>query len=168
MNRAVSICIRLEDAGCTVLEFLRRRFTYHDPNRWEALIREGKVLLNGTPPLPDAQLKPQDTVAYVGFDEAEPPVSIDYDILFEDDALLVVNKPGNLPCHPGGRYFKHTLWHLLSRRYDTAPLCFVNRIDRETSGIVLVAKTPFAAKDCGRQFAAGAEKVGLTACHRYI
>jgi RluA family pseudouridine synthase len=155
MNRKVSIRIRVEDAGCPVLEFLCRRFTYHDRNRWEALIREGKVFLNGRPSLPDAFIQAQDTLTYVGFDETEPPVSVDYDILFEDDALLVINKPGNLPCHPGGRYFKHTLWHLLTTRYEAALLFLVNRIDRETSGIVLLAKTPSAAKDCGRQFAAG-------------
>jgi RluA family pseudouridine synthase len=154
-NRNVSIRIRVEDAGWTVLEFLSRRFTYHDRNRWETIIREGKVWLNGKPPFSDTFLKPQDILAYVGFDETEPPVRIDYDILYEDEVLLVVNKPANLPCHPGGRYFKHTLWHLLTVRYDPAPLYFVNRIDRETSGMVLVAKSPLAARDCGRQFAAG-------------
>lgn len=142
-NRNVSIRIRVEDAGCTVLEFLSRRFTYHDRNRWETIIREGKICLNGKPPFPDTFLKPQDILAYVGFDETEPPVRIDYDILYEDEVLLVVNKPANLPCHPGGRYFKHTLWHLLTVRYDPAPLYFVNRIDRETSGMVLVAKSPW-------------------------
>lgn len=155
MNRRASIRIRAEDAGRTVLDFLSHRFTYHDRNRWEALIRAGNICLNGKSPLPDLPLKMRDMLTYEGFDEIEPPVSFDYDILFEDDALLVVNKPGNLPCHPGGRYFKHTLWHLLTIRYEGMPLYFVNRIDRETSGIVLVAKTPVAARDCGRQFAAG-------------
>jgi 23S rRNA pseudouridine955/2504/2580 synthase/23S rRNA pseudouridine1911/1915/1917 synthase len=155
MNRKVSIRIRVKDAGQTVLELLSHRFTYHDRNRWETLILAGKIRLNGKSSLPDVPLTSQDILTYEGFDETEPPVRIDYDILFEDDALLVVNKPGNLPCHPGGRYFNHTLWHLLTTRYEGAPLYFVNRIDRETSGIVLVAKTLFAARDCGRQFAAG-------------
>jgi 23S rRNA pseudouridine955/2504/2580 synthase/23S rRNA pseudouridine1911/1915/1917 synthase len=155
MNRNVSIQIRAEDAGCAVLEFLSRRFTYYDRNRWETIIREEKVWLNGKPPFPDTLLAPRDTLAYVGFGEIEPPVRIDYDILHEDEALLVVNKPGNLPCHPGGRYFRHTLWHLLTVRYGETPLHLVNRIDRETSGLVLVAKSPLAAKDCGRQFAEG-------------
>lgn len=155
MNRKVSIRIRIEDAGRTVLAFLSQRFTYHDKNRWKALIGAGNVLLNGVPPLPDAPLNPRDILTYEGFDETEPPVELAYEILHEDEVLLVIDKPGNLPCHPGGRYFKHTLWHLLTTRYDAAPLYFVNRIDRETSGIVLVAKTPSAARDCGRQFASG-------------
>ncbi|MFH0728202.1 MAG: RluA family pseudouridine synthase [Pseudomonadota bacterium] len=155
MNRKASIQIRAEDAGRTVLDFLCRRFTYHDRIRWEEIIREGKVRLNGEPPLPDTPLTPRDILAYEGFDETEPPVRIDYEILYEDEILLGVNKPGNLPCHPGGRYFKHTLWHLLTTRYGPAPHYFVNRIDRETSGMVLVAKSPVVARDCGRQFAEG-------------
>jgi RluA family pseudouridine synthase len=155
MHRNASLRIRAEDAGQTVLEFLSRRFTYHDRNRWEGLIRTGNIRLNGVLLRSDILLKSQDILAYVGFDDIEPPVSMDYDILYEDDALLVVNKPGNLPCHPGGRYFKHTLWYLLITRYEGIPLHFVHRIDRETSGIVLVAKTLLAARHCGRQFAAG-------------
>ena len=94
-------------------------------------------------------------MAYVHFDTTEPPVNRDYTILFEDRELLVVDKPGNLPCHPGGRYFTHTLWGLLKTDYPEVPFFFVNRIDRETSGIVLVAKTGAAAKNCQRQFNTG-------------
>jgi 23S rRNA pseudouridine955/2504/2580 synthase/23S rRNA pseudouridine1911/1915/1917 synthase len=67
----------------------------------------------------------------------------------------VINKPGNLPCHPGGRYFRNTLWHLLKTETTEKSFFFVNRIDRETSGIVLVAKTAAAAKNCQQQFQSG-------------
>jgi 23S rRNA-/tRNA-specific pseudouridylate synthase len=59
-----------------------------------------------------------------------------------------------LPCHPGGRFFAHTLWALLKDNHGLANPRFINRLDRETSGIVLVAKNQAAARHCQEQFAA--------------
>jgi len=71
----------------------------------------------------------------------------------EDRDILVVDKPAGLPCHPAGRFFNHTLWALLRARPESPNPQFVNRLDRETSGLVLLAKTPTAARNCCRQFA---------------
>lgn len=79
------------------------------------------------------------------------PVDKKVKILFEDDGLLVVNKPGNLPCHPGGSYLENTLLHVLrGNGYET--LYIMNRLDRETSGIVLLAKNQMVAKSLSNQF----------------
>ncbi|MDX9788549.1 MAG: RluA family pseudouridine synthase [Desulfobacterales bacterium] len=154
-NRRASIRIRAEYAGTGVLDFLCCRFTYHDRGKWTRLIRAGNVRINDRETNPLAELNAGDELAYVGFDEIEPPVCEQYDVLYEDEDLLVINKPGNLPCHPGGRYFRHTLWHLLTARYRMGALHFINRLDRETSGIVLVAKTLDAGNACRRQFESG-------------
>jgi 23S rRNA pseudouridine955/2504/2580 synthase/23S rRNA pseudouridine1911/1915/1917 synthase len=87
-------------------------------------------------------------------------------VLYEDHSILVVNKPGNLPCHPAGKFFQHTLWAELQRQQGLLPpLHFVNRLDREISGLVVVAKTIAAARCCRAQIAfrplAGAVR-GLT------
>ena len=95
------------------------------------------------------------SVGICTFQPMRTAVRRDYSILFEDHNLLALNKPGNLPCHPGGRYFAHTLWGLLKSNYPEDSIFFVNRLDRETSGIVLVAKTRVAAENCQRQFIAG-------------
>lgn len=155
MNRKVTIRVRTVDSGSVILNFLSRRFTYHDRNTWNSLILEGKVMLNNGPCLPDTVLCPEDTISYLVVEAPEPPVDMNYILLHEDEELIVVSKPGNLPCHPAGRYFKNTLWYLLSSRYGHGSIHFVNRIDRETSGLVLVAKTPSAAREFGRLFAEG-------------
>jgi len=163
MKRRATILIGQTDAGDTVLDFLSRRFTYHDRGRWAALIGESRIRVNGQSVSADTVLSPGDTLAYMGFDDSEPPVSKDYSVLFEDRTLLAVAKPANLPCHPGGRYFKHTLWHLLKTGRQRDALFFVNRIDRETSGIVLIAKTPRAARDLQDQFSARTVQKGYLA-----
>ncbi|OGQ95640.1 MAG: hypothetical protein A2521_17230 [Deltaproteobacteria bacterium RIFOXYD12_FULL_57_12] len=83
----------------------------------------------------------------------EPSVDRRLVILYEDADLLAVDKPGGLPCHPAGRYFRHTLWALLREEYGIAVPHLINRLDRETSGIVLVAKDKAAASHCYQQFA---------------
>ena len=88
-------------------------------------------------------------------DVPEPPVDESFAILYEDDALAVVAKSGNIPCHPGGRYRKHTLAHLLARRAGFGDLHWVNRLDRETSGTVVVAKTAEAASRLGHTLMRG-------------
>lgn len=80
---------------------------------------------------------------------SEPPVDGTYAVLFEDEAVAVVAKSGNIPCHAGGRYREHTLAHFLARRAGFRDLHWVNRLDRETSGTVVVAKTADAASRLG-------------------
>ncbi len=96
-------------------------------------------------------MPPDDAPAFPA--HAEPPVLRSVGILYEDDDLLVADKPGNLPCHPGGRYCGNTLLHLLRARGGNGEnLRIINRLDRETSGIVLVAKTAAMAKSLAGQF----------------
>ena len=135
-----------------VLDLLAARFTYQSREEWEDRIGSGLVLLNQQPTDPKSILESGDTLAYRVPGLEEPPVDTGFSILLEDDHLLVVDKPANLPCHPAGRYFEHTLWALLKSQFNLAHLTFVNRIDRETSGIVVLAKTPEAALHCRRQF----------------
>jgi 23S rRNA pseudouridine955/2504/2580 synthase/23S rRNA pseudouridine1911/1915/1917 synthase len=83
---------------------------------------------------------------------AEPEVESQFSVLFEDPFLLVINKPGNLPCHPAGRYFNNTLWTQLKEQYNLPYLSIINRLDRETSGIVLCAKKKETARQVQLQF----------------
>ena len=82
----------------------------------------------------------------------EPAVNSNYRIVFEDDHLLVIDKPGNLPVHPAGPYFSNTLWALLADSgYGKVHL--VNRLDRETSGLLIAAKQGNIAGEISKSFA---------------
>jgi 23S rRNA pseudouridine1911/1915/1917 synthase len=81
----------------------------------------------------------------------EDPVPTDIPILYEDDHLLVVDKPAHLPVHPTARYFKNTLIRLLLDARPGAFLSLVHRIDRETSGVLIVAKSAAADRHVKRQ-----------------
>ena len=72
----------------------------------------------------------------------EDPVPTNIDVLYEDDDLLAVDKPANLPVHPSARYHKNTLIKLLHAQRPGEFLSLGHRLDRETSGVLLVSKTP--------------------------
>ncbi len=71
----------------------------------------------------------------------EPDVPTDFGVVHEDEALLVVDKPPGLPVHPSASYHRHTLTFLLRARYPDAPPHLAHRLDRETSGVLVCAKT---------------------------
>ncbi len=154
MTREMSFKIREKDAGRTLAAFMVARFTYHTGAEWGRLICEGRVRVNGYATLPEVVLRTDDVVRYDASDIPEPPVDETFRIVSDDPLLLVVDKSGNLPCHPGGRYFNHTLWALLKARCGLSDPILVNRIDRETSGLVMVGKTPEAAQNLWKQFVA--------------
>ena len=149
MDRRPSALIRPAEAGQSLDAWVTARFTYHLLDEWRDLIRRKRVLVNGGASTPDYLLAAGDKVEYHPFDVVEPPVLTNFTVLHEDDDLLVVNKPPDLPCHPAGIYFKHTLWYLLHQQHPD--IRFVNRLDRETSGVVLVAKNRPAARLLGKQ-----------------
>ena len=144
------------------LEFLACRFTYHTRDEWRARIADGRITVNGCPADPALPLVAGDVLAYDASDIPEPPMDDRIALVHCDDELAVVNKSGNLTCHPCGRYFNHTLWALLKERHGFENPIFVNRIDRETSGLVVVARTHAAAKNLRAQFA------GRTVEKRYL
>lgn len=151
-ERVCAVRVEAGQAGGTVLDFVAGRFTYLAREQWVLELAAGRLRVNSEPVAPEQILAAADQVSYQGPELAEPPVASDFSVVYEDDDLLVVNKPAPLPCHPGGRYFHHTLWWRLRERGGLDQPLLVNRLDRETSGLVLVAKNRAASRECARQW----------------
>jgi len=155
LERQISVRIQPLEDGCTILDFLCQRFTYQNRGQWLQDLQDGRLTLtNNATPLPDTTLIAGDKLTYRAPVLIEPPVNFNCTVIHQDSDLIVVNKPGQLPCHPGGRYFRHTLWGLLKERFGLEKPSIINRLDRETSGLVLIAKHGAAARSCCEQFAA--------------
>jgi len=140
-------------------DYLAGRFTYHGRDDWIVQMAEGRVRLNGARCRADTMVTGGDTVSYEPLPFDEPPADRAFGVVYEDEWLLAVDKPGNLLVHRSGRAFTTNLMHLVRTGYRTAPLPdagAVNRIDRETSGIVLVAKESRYLKHFTRLFGAHA------------
>jgi 23S rRNA pseudouridine1911/1915/1917 synthase len=150
--------VSADHAGRSLIDFLRHRFKYHNRAEWESLIKQGKVTVNGSSVRPDEVLKKNDAVSYTTV-LREPPVDTAIKILHEEDSFLVAAKPGNLPSHADGNFIKNTFIYILRERLadrgHRGPVKLVHRLDRETSGIIIAAKTDDAHRILVRQFERG-------------
>ena len=129
--------------GLRLIDYLSGRFTYRDAEAWKSVIAAGEITVNHAPAVPEQILRMHDLIEYLPRELPEPEAELRYDVLFEDEDLLVIDKPGNLCMHPSGPFFRHTLWHLMCSRYGD--IHFINRLDRETSGALIAAKNRTAA-----------------------
>jgi RluA family pseudouridine synthase len=128
--------------GFSVIDYLTSRFTYLTNKKWQRRIAEGRIRCNNSQADSVKQVKTGDIISYDMPEFDEPPADLSYTIVYEDEWILGINKPGNLLVHHQGKSFKsnliYQLRHVRKPAYKNAGI--VNRLDRETSGIVIVAK----------------------------
>ncbi|MCM1332828.1 MAG: RluA family pseudouridine synthase [Bacteroides sp.] len=145
-------------------KFLVARLEKSSRNRVQQAADAGCILVNGKPVKSNYRVKPLDVVTVVmdrpRYELEIIPEDIPLDIVYEDEHLLVVNKPAGLVVHPGHGNYHGTLvnalaWHFKDNPdYDVSDprMGLVHRIDKDTSGLLVVAKTPDAKTHLGKQF----------------
>ncbi len=145
-------------------KFLVDRMEKTSRNRIQQAADAGCVIVNGKPVKSSYKVKPFDVVSIVmdrpRYEFEIVAENIPLDIVYEDDWVLVVNKPAGLVVHPGHGNYTGTLvnalaWHFKDNPdYDVSDprLGLVHRIDKETSGLLVIAKAPEAKTNLGNQF----------------
>ncbi|MCC8186604.1 MAG: RluA family pseudouridine synthase [Bacteroides sp.] len=145
-------------------KFLFERIVNSSRNRIQRAAEEGFVLVNGYPVKSNYKVKPRDVITVMmdrpRYDNLILPEDIPLQIVYEDDFLMVVNKPAGMVVHPGHGNYTGTLvnaiaWHLKYNPYYDANdphVGLVHRIDKDTSGLLVIAKTPDAKTNLGIQF----------------
>jgi len=127
----------------SILEFLAGAFPNIPRDRWAERIRDGKVLdERGAPITALTAYRPAARLFYFREVEREPVIPFAERIVFQNDDILVADKPHFLPVVPGGRYVNECLEQRLRDRTGLAGLVPVHRIDRETAGLVLCSLNP--------------------------
>ncbi|MGM9698866.1 MAG: RluA family pseudouridine synthase [Prevotella sp.] len=145
-------------------KFMFEKLQHSSRNRIQKAAEAGFVHVNDRPVKSNYKVRPGDTVTLMldrpHYDTTIEPEDIPLDIVYEDDQLMVINKPAGLVVHPGCGNFHGTLvnaiaWHLRDLpSYDPndPQVGLVHRIDKDTSGLLVVAKTPDAKTSLGVQF----------------
>ena len=145
-------------------KFLVTRLQKSSRNRIQQAAEAGCILVNGKAVKSNYRVKPLDTVQVVmdrpRYEFEIVAQDIPLDIVYEDRYVLVVNKPAGLVVHPGHGNYDGTLVNALAWHFRDTPdydvndprLGLVHRIDKDTSGLLVVAKTPDAKTNLGRQF----------------
>jgi 23S rRNA pseudouridine1911/1915/1917 synthase len=130
-------------ASRTVLSYLTATRLHSPESEWAARIERGEVEVEGARVRAGVTLHAGQTVVWHRPPWDEDPVPTQFDIVHEDEAMVIVDKPSGLPTMPAGGFLDHTLLTLVRERYPEArPL---HRLGRHTSGLVLFARTGEAA-----------------------
>lgn len=145
-------------------KFLMEHMFNTSRNRIQKAADQGYIRVNDTPVKSSYKVKPGDTITIVldhpKYENEIIPEDIPIDIVYEDDELIVVNKQPGLVVHPGCGNYTGTLvnaiaWHLRDNpdyNPNDPTVGLVHRIDKDTSGLLVIAKTPDAKTHLGNQF----------------
>lgn len=145
-------------------KYLFERIVNASRNRIQSAADAGFVMANGKPVKSSYKVKPMDVLTVMmdrpKYENDIIPEDIPLDIVYEDSELMVINKPAGLVVHPGCGNYHGTLvnaiaWHLRDvPTYDPndPQVGLVHRIDKDTSGLLVIAKTPDAKTSLGMQF----------------
>ncbi len=163
-SEPIEFVVSENDAKLRLDQFLVMRLPEYSRSRLQQLIRSGFVRLNERTTRPRQIVRRGDKIGLT-----EPPLEkidvrpepIPLEILFENDDLIVINKPAGLTVHPGAGQREHTLVNALLSHCATLSGIggkerpgIVHRLDKETSGCLVVAKNDIAHRELSKQFAA--------------
>jgi 23S rRNA pseudouridine1911/1915/1917 synthase len=145
-------------------KYLYNHIEHVSRNKIQNAARAGNILVNGNQVKPNYKIKPEDIITIVlphPLREFElVPENIPINILYEDDHIIVINKEPNMVVHPGHGNYTGTLVNALAYHLKDLPLFqkgeirpgLVHRIDKGTSGILVIAKTDLALNKLAKQF----------------
>lgn len=131
-------------------------------NKIQTAAKNGSIYVNDIPVKQNYKVKPFDKIRVLfehpPYEYLLTPENIPLDIVYEDDVLLVVNKPAGMVVHPGHGNYSGTLINALTYHFDNLPKNssnrpgLVHRIDKDTSGLLVIAKTEEAMTHLSKQF----------------
>ena len=133
-------------------------------NKIQTAATNGDIYVNDIPVKSNYKVKPLDVIrillSHPPFENRVDPEDIPLDIVYEDDALLLINKPPDFVVHPGHGNYTGTLVNALAFHFENLPMNsserpgLVHRIDKDTSGLLVIAKTEAAMTHLAKQFEA--------------
>ncbi len=133
--------------GQRLLDYLAQRFDHSAIAEWQARLEAGEILLDRSLAQGDERLRAGQEVLWNRPPWQEPDAPCHFELIHADADLVVVSKPSGLPTLPGGGFFANTLQTLVQRAFPDAHAA--HRLGRGTSGLVLFARNPAAARAIG-------------------
>lgn len=146
-------------AGRTLIEYLCAIFPHMERAYWLAECDAGNLQSEQYRPLSAEHItQPGARYLHLHVGEIEPDVNPNVEVLHEDSAMIVLNKPAPLPVHPSGRFHRNTLQSILRTAYEPQSPRPAHRLDANTTGLIVFARTRHFARVIQDQFAAGKVK----------
>lgn len=132
--------------GKTALEVFLQDFHGTETEEYIDAIESGKVKIGGIPVSLDYKIKNNDFLEHTLHRHENPVVGTPLEIIADDKDVIVINKPASIPCHPCGRYRFNSIAFILGKEYGYPNLRNLYRLDRLTSGVLILGKTAEATR----------------------
>jgi 23S rRNA pseudouridine1911/1915/1917 synthase len=130
-----------EHAGQRLDRFIQHRIPRLSRTRAQEVVKACAYRPDGSRRKASDRVRAGEVVLLVRPAFEEPNVPLFFDVVHEDDAILALDKPAGLPVHPSASYHRNTLTYLLRQRYGNDAPRIAHRLDRETSGLLICART---------------------------
>lgn len=141
--------------GLSLLDFFDALHTHIDRDGWIRHVEAGHILSWGKPVGLDRTVQHGQKYYHLLPDTTEPDVNAEIKVIYEDEDLVAIDKPAPLPMHPCGRFNKNSAQHILQEVYQPDRLRLVHRLDANTTGVVVYARTKALATALIEQFGQG-------------
>ncbi len=164
MNKTIKFLVSKQDQGKRVDVFLSEKIDFHTRTFIKNLIKQKNLKINGVViKSPSSKVRNADKIKINIIQKNEDtliPKDINLDIVFEDKDILVINKPKGMVVHPGAGNYENTLANALAFKYKKnlsningiLRPGIVHRIDKDTSGLLVIAKNNISHANLGEQF----------------
>ncbi|ESO84214.1 hypothetical protein LOTGIDRAFT_107992 [Lottia gigantea] len=130
----------------SLIEVFSKEFIAMNSENYRRHIERGKILVNGQKVKADLLLKNGDEICHKIHRHENPVIGSKIEIIIDTDDVLVINKPSSIPCHPCGKYRHNSIVFILGKEYGYANLRNIYRLDRLTSGVLILGKSVEATK----------------------
>ena len=140
---ASRVYLPADQTYANLLEFFTSQFPHIDPSEWAARFSEGLIrTIDDQPLLSSDAYRPNTHLIYFRRLAREPEIPYEEEILYQDEHILVADKPHFLPVTPSGLYLHQTLLNRLKKKTGIQTLSPIHRIDRDTAGLVIFSVNP--------------------------
>ncbi|KAG4305163.1 hypothetical protein PORY_001333 [Pneumocystis oryctolagi] len=126
--------------GRTIYDVFSTEFRDRTPQYYEQKIKDGHVIINGRVATFEQIIKSGDVIEHLSHRHEPPVVDKKIDIIYQDDDIVVINKPPGIPVHPAGRYRHNSITHIMMAEMGFLSLAPCNRLDRLASGLMILAR----------------------------
>ncbi|MGL4855258.1 MAG: RluA family pseudouridine synthase [Lentisphaeria bacterium] len=150
----------------SLISFLMATLGHLGEKYWRQAIVDKRLIALNQNITPESTLPAGTKLIHIVNDFSEPHVNNNIELIYEDNEILVVNKPAPLPMHPCGRFNYHCLENFIKLAFPHINLKIVHRLDADTTGIVILAKNSNTANFLTEQFRSQqSQKTYLALCH---
>ncbi|KAG5438576.1 hypothetical protein PCANB_002681 [Pneumocystis canis] len=131
--------------GRTIYDIFSTEFRDRTPQYYEQEIKNGRVMVNGSVATFEQKIKNGDIIEHISHRHEPPVTDKNIDIIYQDDDIVVINKPSGIPVHPAGRYRHNSIIHIMMAEMNFPSLA--RTLDRLTSGLMILARNVYIAEE---------------------